>query len=196
MKNWAIFFALMVSTSFALQTIRHGHHSFVPYITADTIHARIQEMGAQISKEYLGREPIFIGVLKGSFIFLADLIRHISIDCEVDFVKISSYGHGTYTSGSVKLLSTLSCTLENRDVIIVEDILDSGLSMKYVVELLQEMKPRSITIAVLLKKDIPGQLDVPAKYVGFNIPPEFVIGYGLDLAEKYRNLPDIYKAEK
>jgi hypoxanthine phosphoribosyltransferase len=198
MKKLTVAFNFMALSIFSINpdTIKSAGQTFTPYISAQEIAARISELGAQISSDYAGKEPLLIGIMKGSFIFMADLIREISIDCEIDFLKISSYGHAQKSSGSIKLLEKLNCEIADRDIIIVEDILDTGLSLKYICELLQEFKPRSISIAVLLKKDIPGQPTLPTDYIGFIIPPEFVIGYGLDLAEKYRNLPNIYRAEK
>jgi hypoxanthine phosphoribosyltransferase len=168
--------------------------SFNLYITSSQIQSRVKEIAADINRSYAGKEPVILGVLKGGAIFMTDLIKEITVDCEIDFLKISSYGNEQHSSGTVKLLDNLSCSLTDRDVIVVEDIIDSGLSMNYIYELLSAYHPRSICIVTLLKKDIPNKLTVPVDHIGFHIPQEFVIGYGLDLAGKYRNLPAIYKA--
>jgi len=166
---------------------------FVLYLSEKKIQTRVKQLGRQINKEYKGRVPVFIGVLNGSFIFLADLIRHITIDCEMDFFKLSSYGEAKISSGSVKLLKELNCDITGRDVIIVEDIVDSGLSVDFILKLIREHNPRSFKVISLLYKKDALKVDVPIDYVGFQIPNHFVIGYGLDYAQKVRNLRGIYR---
>ena len=168
---------------------------FVLYLTESKIQSRVRALGKQISKEYRGRVPIFIGVLNGSFIFLSDLIRHVTIDCEIDFLKLSSYGDSKISSGNVKMLKELNCQIEGRDIIIVEDIVDSGLSVDFMVKLVRQQNPRSFKIISLLYKKDALKVDVPIHYIGFTIPNYFVIGYGLDYAQKERNLRAIYRLD-
>ena len=160
-------------------------------LSEEQIHTRVRELGAEISRDYAGKEPLFVGVLKGCFIFMADLFREVTIHGSVDFMAVSSYGNGTSTTGAVKINKDLSQDIENRDVIIVEDILDSGITLSYLTKYLQNRKPSSICIATLLDKPARRRADVQAKYGGFTVPDAFVVGYGLDYAEKYRNLPFI-----
>lgn len=169
-----------------------GKEIFVPYLSEDKIQKRVKEMGEEISKDYKGRTPVFIGVLNGAFIFLTDLIRNISTDCEIDFFKLSSYGDAKISSGNVTLLKELNCDVEGRDIIIVEDIVDSGLSIRFIENLMQQHKPASMRVASLLVKPDSLRYKVKIHYIGFNIPSKFVIGYGLDYAQKYRNLRTIY----
>lgn len=157
----------------------------------EQLHKRVSEMGKALSEEYRGKEPIFVGVLKGSFIFMADLLRCINIPCSVDFMCVSSYGNKSYTTGAVQIRKDLSEDIENRHVVIVEDILDSGVTLSYLVKYLQGRNPASISIVTLLDKPSRRQAHVDTKMVGFEIPDAFVVGYGLDFAEKYRNLPYI-----
>lgn len=166
------------------------------YLSEERILNRVRELAQQINRDYAGRTPIFIGILNGSFIFFADLIREITLDCEVDFLKLSSYGDAKISSGRVTLLKELNCQVEGRDIIIVEDIVDSGLSIEYIKKLVRKENPRSFkVVALLLKKDV-AKLAVPIDYVGFDIPPEFVVGYGLDYAQKVRNLRSVYRLAK
>ena len=169
-----------------------GDEKFIPYLAEDEIQERIKELAEQISEDYKGKVPVFIGVLNGSFLFMSDLIRYMDIDCEIDFFKLSSYGDAKISSGRVKLLKELNCDVNGRDIIIVEDIVDSGLSINYIEDLFSEKKPNSMKVVSLLVK--PGSLkyDVKIDYIGFNIPSKFVVGYGLDYAQKYRNLRSIY----
>ncbi len=169
-----------------------GTDEFVPLFTEAQIQNRIKELALQISSEFKSSVPIFIGVLNGSFLFMSDLIRYLTIDCEVDFFKLSSYGDAKISSGNVKLLKELNCEVNERDIIIVEDIVDTGLSLKYIEELFSEKSPNSMKVVSLLVK--PGSLkyDVKIDYIGFRIPNKFVVGYGLDYAQKYRNLRGIY----
>lgn len=169
-----------------------GNEKFVPMITRDQINARLKELGEELTKEYEDKFPIFIGILNGSFMFLSDLLRETPINCEVDFFKLSSYGDRKISSGNVKLLKELNADINGRHVVIVEDIVDSGLSITYIEKLLEAYTPASVKVASLLMK--PGSLkyDVKIDYIGFEIPDKFVIGYGLDYAQKYRNLGSIY----
>lgn len=165
---------------------------FEVYISEEEIHQRTKELGRQIADDYEGRVPIFVGVLNGSFIFLADLIREVPIDCEIDFLKISSYGDEKISSGNVSLLKALDCEIEDRDLIVVEDIVDSGLSIQYMRKMITAMKPRSLKFVTLLLKERDNSIAAPIDYVGFRIPDKFVIGYGLDYKQKLRNLRAIY----
>ena len=158
-------------------------------IEADALQARIAELGAEISSEYEGRDLLLIGVLKGAVFFMADLMRELSIPCEIDFMAISSYGAGTDSSGVVRILKDLDTNIAGRDVLVVEDIIDSGLTLSYLMRSLKARKPASLEICALLTKPERREIEVPVKFVGFEIPNKFVIGYGLDFAERYRNLP-------
>ncbi len=161
-------------------------------IDEPTIQKRVAELGEEISRDYEGRVPIFIGVLNGSVIFFADLIRNISINCEVDFLKLSSYGDAKISSGNVRLIKELNADIKDRDLIIVEDIVDTGLSIVYMKDLLKSQNPSSVKIVTLLHKPEATKYDIQLDYVGFQIPNKFVIGYGLDHIQKYRNLRSIY----
>jgi len=163
------------------------------FISEDQIQKRIKELAAQINADYDGKTPIFIGILNGSFIFFADLIREITVDCEVDFLKLSSYGDAKISSGQVTLLKDLNCQVEGSDIVVVEDIVDSGLSIDFIKKLILRENPRSFRVVSLLFKKSVSRIDFPIDYVGFEIPPEFVIGYGLDYAQKVRNLRSIYR---
>ncbi len=157
-------------------------------ISEEEIKKRVKELADQISKDYAGKRPLLVGILKGAFIFLADLIRELSVDAEVDFLAVSSYGKATETSGEVKILKDLSESIEGKDVIIVEDIVDTGLTLRYLYDLLKTRKPASLKICVFLDKKERRQVEVPVDYVGFEVPDLFLVGYGLDFAEKYRQL--------
>jgi hypoxanthine phosphoribosyltransferase len=159
--------------------------------TAQQIQKRIQEMGAQIDTDYPGGSLHLVCILKGACFFLADLARAIRRDVVIDFIGISSYGRGKTTSGAVKLTKDLDMAVEGADVLLVEDIVDSGVTLTYLVNVLQQRKPRSVRIAALLDKPERRQRPVKVNYVGFQIPDEFVVGYGLDYAERYRNLRDV-----
>jgi hypoxanthine phosphoribosyltransferase len=150
---------------------------------------RIRELGEEVSADYAGRDLLLIGVLKGAVFFMADLMRRLTISCEVDFMAISSYGASTDSSGVVRILKDLDINIEGRDVLVVEDIIDSGLTLSYLIRNLEAREPASLEVCALLTKPGRREIDVPVRYVGFEIPNRFVIGYGLDFAERYRNLP-------
>ena len=158
-------------------------------IEQEPLQARIAELGAEISSEYEGRDLLLVGVLKGAVFFMADLMRELTIPCEIDFMAISSYGAATDSSGVVRILKDLDTNIAGRDVLVVEDIIDSGLTLSYLMRSLKARKPASLEICALLTKPERREIEVPVKFVGFEIPNKFVIGYGLDFAERYRNLP-------
>ena len=152
---------------------------------------RVEAMGKKISVQYSNSNPIFIGVLNGSFIFMADLLRSVTIDCEVDFIKVRSYS-GKKSSGTIKLLKDISCDIKGRDVIIVEDIIDTGLSIKFLYERIMGASPKSVAIATFLNKSRKAKLYFPIDFIGFEIPHKFVVGYGLDFNQKMRHLDELY----
>ena len=152
---------------------------------------KVAELGGTLARKYDGKFPLLVGVLKGSFVFMADIVRALDIKCEVDFMVVSSYGNDTKTSGSVKIAKDLSRSIEGRHVIIIEDVLDSGVTLFNLKKLLEIRDPASIEICTLLDKPARRTADIKADYIGFTCPDEFVVGYGLDYAEKYRNLPYI-----
>ena len=158
-------------------------------IEEEPLQARIAELGVEISEEYEGRDLLLVGVLKGAVFFMADLMRELSVPCEIDFMAISSYGAATDSSGVVRILKDLDTNIAGRDVLVVEDIIDSGLTLSYLMRSLKARKPASLEICALLTKPERREIEVPVKFVGFEIPNKFVIGYGLDFAERYRNLP-------
>jgi len=155
------------------------------------IQERISELGAQISSDYGDESVLLVGVLRGAALFMADLARRITSPVEIDFMAVSSYGSSTKSSGVVRILKDLDETIENRHVLVVEDILDTGLTLKYLLKNLASRKPRSLEVVTLLSKEGKQRVPIDCKYIGFDIPDEFVIGYGLDFAERYRNLPYI-----
>jgi hypoxanthine phosphoribosyltransferase len=150
---------------------------------------KLRELGEQITRDYAGRELLLIGVLKGAFVLMADLSRHIRLPLEVDFMAVASYGAATKTSGVVRILKDLDHDLEGRDVLLIEDIVDSGLTLNYLLKNLRGRRPASLEVCALLKKTGIQRVPLEVKYVGFEIPPDFVVGYGLDFAERFRNLP-------
>jgi hypoxanthine phosphoribosyltransferase len=158
-------------------------------IEADALQHRIAELGEEISNDYTGRDLLLVGVLKGAVFFMADLMRNLSIPCEIDFMAISSYGEGTDSSGVVRILKDLDINIEGRDVLVVEDIIDSGLTLSYLIRNLEAREPATLEICALMTKPERREIEVPVRYVGFEIPNRFVIGYGLDFGERYRNLP-------
>jgi hypoxanthine phosphoribosyltransferase len=160
-------------------------------ISADEIESKLAEMGAAITADYEGLNLMLVGVLKGAFVVMADLARHIGLPLEFDFMAVSSYGAATKTSGVVRILKDLDHDLKDRHVLVVEDIVDSGLTLKYLLKNLAGRKPASLEVAALLRKEGIQQVELDVRYIGFDIPNEFVVGYGLDFAERYRNLPYI-----
>ena len=160
-------------------------------LSEDDIAARVAEIGAQISRDYAGKRLVMVSVLKGSVVFMADLMRAVTVPAEIDFMSVSSYGSGVKTSGVVKIIKDLDNDLAGMDLLLVEDILDSGMTLEYIKKLLLGRNPNSIKICTLLDKPERRKADVAADYKGFEVPDEFVVGYGLDYAEKYRNLPYI-----
>ncbi len=160
-------------------------------IKQSAIHKRIDQIGKQIAKDYAGQRVHLVGVLKGACIFLSDLVRAIDLETSIDFMAVSSYGKGQQSSGQVRLNKDLDSSIEGLDVILVEDILDTGLTLNYLLRVLQQRKPHSLRIAALLDKPERRIKEVKADYIGFKIPNEFVVGYGLDYAERYRNLRDV-----
>lgn len=161
-------------------------------LSVEQIREKVEEIGRRLSDDYRGLCPIIIGVLNGSFMFCADLFRNITIDCEIDFIKISSYGEAVETSGVVKLKKDIDAHLQDRHVIVVEDIVDSGYSVNYLRTRLSTVKPKSLKFVSLLIKEGTARTEYYVDYVGFKIPNQFVIGYGLDYAQRFRNLPAIY----
>jgi hypoxanthine phosphoribosyltransferase len=158
-------------------------------VQQDELAHRVRELGEQISRDYEGRDLLLVGVLKGAIFFLSDLMRQIDIGCEVDFMAVASYGSSTDSSGVVRILKDLDESIEGRNVLIVEDIVDSGLTLQYLLRTLKARDPRSLEVCALLTKPARRKTDVAIRYEGFEIPNEFAIGYGLDHAERYRNLP-------
>lgn len=158
-------------------------------ITKEQIAARCQELGKELTAEYQGKNPLVIGVLKGSIHFMADLCREMDCYLELDFMDVSSYGNATVSSGEVKILKDLDTNVEGRDLLIIEDIIDSGRTLSYLVDLFKYRKANSVKIATLLDKPEGRVVEIEADYIGFDVPNEFVVGYGLDYAEQYRNLP-------
>ena len=171
-------------------------NSYSVLISEEKIQQRLAELGKEMAKSYVGETPILIGVLNGGFIFLADLIRYINIDCEIDFVRVSSYGDAKESSGHIKVLKPLSADIKGRHVIVVEDIVDSGLSVKFLIKMLSAFEPASLRVATLLRKKPRLKIDLPIDFVGFDIEDKFVIGYGLDDQQIKRNLRAIYIVEE
>ena len=157
-------------------------------IDEQTLRRRVEELGEEISGDYEGRDLLLVGVLKGAVFFMADLMRHLTVPCEVDFMAISSYGAATDSSGVVRILKDLDINIEGRHVLVVEDIIDSGLTLSYLIRTLESREPASLEVVALMTKPARREIEVPVRWTGFEIPNRFVIGYGLDFAEKYRNL--------
>jgi hypoxanthine phosphoribosyltransferase len=157
-------------------------------VARDDLERRVAELGEEISRDYAGRDLVMVGVLKGAVLFLADLMRHIDVPCEIDFMAVSSYGSQTESSGVVRILKDLDAPIEGRDVLIVEDIIDSGLTLQYLMRNLNARRPASLHACALLTKPERLRVDLSPRYVGFEIPDRFAIGYGLDHAQRYRNL--------
>ena len=158
-------------------------------VQQDDLAHRVQALAEEISRDYAGRSVLLIGVLKGAMFFLSDLMRQLDVECEVDFMAVSSYGSSTSSSGVVRILKDLDGPIEGRDVLIVEDIVDSGLTLSYLLRTLRARDPASVEVCALLTKPERRKVDLPIRYVGFEIPNRFVIGYGLDYGERFRNLP-------
>ena len=158
-------------------------------VQPDELAHRVRELAGEISRDYEGRDLLLIGVLKGAVFFLSDLMRHLEVDCEVDFMAVSSYWSSTDSSGIVRILKDLDAPIEGKDVLIVEDIVDSGLTLSYLFKMLRARNPASLEVCALLTKPERREIELPIRYVGFEIPNRFAIGYGLDHAERYRNLP-------
>jgi hypoxanthine phosphoribosyltransferase len=158
-------------------------------VSAEDLQRRVRELAAEISRDYAGKDLLLVGVLKGAVFFLSDLMRHLDIPCEVDFMAVASYGSATKSSGVVRILKDLDAVIEGREVLIVEDIVDSGLTLQYLLRNLAGRDPRSLEVCALLIKPDRQKVDLQARYVGFEIPNRFAIGYGLDHNERYRNLP-------
>jgi len=165
-------------------------------VTAEDLKRRVVELGEQISSDYAGRSLLLVGVLKGAVFFLSDLMRYIDIPVEVDFMAVASYGSATDSSGVVRILKDLDASIEGRDVLIVEDIVDSGLTLQYLLRNLGSRNPRTLEVCALLTKPERRKVDLPTRYVGFEIPDRFVVGYGLDFAELHRNLPYVAALER
>jgi hypoxanthine phosphoribosyltransferase len=158
-------------------------------VPAEDLERRVRELADEVSRDYVGKDLLLIGVLKGAVFFLSDLMRHLKVPCEVDFMAVASYGSATKSSGVVRILKDLDAVIEGRDVLIVEDIVDSGLTLQYLLRNLNGRNPRSLEVCALLIKPERRKVDLQTRYVGFEIPNRFAIGYGLDYAERYRNLP-------
>jgi hypoxanthine phosphoribosyltransferase len=165
-------------------------------VSADDLGRRVLELGEEISRDYAGKSLLLIGVLKGAVFFLSDLMRYIDIPVEVDFMAVASYGSATDSSGVVRILKDLDASIEGRDVLIVEDIVDSGLTLQYLLRNLGSRNPRTLEVCALLTKPERRKVDLPTRYVGFEIPDRFVVGYGLDYAELHRNLPFVAALER
>jgi hypoxanthine phosphoribosyltransferase len=165
-------------------------------VSAADVQRRVAELGEEISRDYAGRSLLLVGVLKGAVFFLSDLMRFIDIPVEVDFMAVASYGSATDSSGVVRILKDLDAAIEDRDVLIVEDIVDSGLTLQYLMRNLGSRNPRTLEVCALLTKPERRKVDLPTRYVGFEIPNRFVVGYGLDYAEAHRNLPFVAVLER
>ena len=181
----------MSSSSSAAAASEFSNTNLEPLFTAEQIQTRVAEMGAEIARDYAGTTPLLIGVLKGAYIFLSDLARSIDLRLGVEFMAISSYGSGTRSSGEVKIVKDLDVPVDGRDILIVEDIVDTGLTLSFLIGSLHQRGARSVKLAALLDKWERREREVAIDYCGFKIPDAFVVGYGLDYAERYRNLPYI-----
>ena len=172
-----------------------NNKKLIKIIDKDTIQNRVREIATELSNSFENKKPIFIGVLNGSFIFISDLVRNLSINCEVDFIKVSSY-KGKNSMGTIKLLKDISADITNRHIVIVEDIIDSGLTIEFLVKRLNGASPKSISVVTLLLKPEIAKLSLPIDIIGFEIAPDFVVGYGLDYNQDFRHLPAVYRLEK
>ncbi len=169
-----------------------------PLITEEDIRKRVKELALEIRRDYIGTEPVLVGILNGCFPFLSDMMRHFDLTCTIDFMRLRSYGAATETSGVVEITADLSRSIVGKEVIVIEDIVDTGLTMSYLLENLKTRRPKSLKACTLLDKPARRRAEVKVDYIGFTIPDQFVIGYGLDYDEKYRNVPYIavYEDEK
>ena len=174
-----------------MESVRSGSEIGETLVSEEDLERRVAELGVEISRDYEGRDLILIGVLKGAVVFIADLMRHLTVPVEVDFMAVSSYGSQTDSSGVVRILKDLDASIGGRDVLIVEDIIDSGLTLQYLLRNLRAREPRSLEVCALLTKPERRRVDLPTRYVGFEIPNRFVVGYGLDHGQRYRNLREI-----
>ena len=159
------------------------------YFTEEQLHEKVAELGARITEDYRDKNPLIVSVLKGSYVFMADLTRAIDTPCNVDFMVVSSYGKGTKTSGEVQIIKDIAQPIDGRDLLIVEDILDTGVTLSHLVPMLKLRRPNSVRLCTILSKPSRRKVDIEPDYCGFEVPDEFVVGYGLDYDEKYRNLP-------
>ena len=175
--------------------MRINNKKLIKIIDEVSIQKRVKEIATELRSKFKDKKPIFIGVLNCSFIFISDLVRNLNINCEIDFIKVSSY-KGQDTTGTVKLLKDISADITNRDVVIVEDIIDSGLTIEFLVKRLKGASPKSISIVTLLLKPDIARLSLPIDIIGFEIAPDFVVGYGLDYDQDLRHLPEIYRLDK
>ncbi len=178
------------------KNIKVDDMEFEVLISREKLQARVKEMAEEISRDYQDKTPIFVGVLNGAVLLLADLIRYLSVECEIDFIKISSYGNKRVSSGEITMIKDFSADLHGRDVVVVEDIVDSGLSVSYLKKRIKSMKPASVKFVSLLVKKGCAKVPLTIDYVGFEIENKFVIGYGLDLAQQKRNLNAIYQIKE
>lgn len=160
-------------------------------ISAEELQKKVSELGAQVSRDYAGKDLVMVGVLRGAVVFIADLLRNLTVPCEIDFMAVSSYGSSRDSSGVVRILKDLDDSIEGRDVLVVEDIVDSGLTLNYLIRNLKARDPASLEVCTLLTKPERRRVDVPIRYTGFEIPNEFVVGYGLDFGQRYRNLDHV-----
>ena len=172
-----------------------NNKNLIKIIDENAIQDRVKEIATELSNSFVKKKPIFIGVLNGSFIFVSDLVRNLNIDCEIDFIKVSSY-KGQNSMGTVKLLKDISADITNRHVVIVEDIIDSGLTIEFLVKRLNGASPKSISIVTLLLKPDIAKLSIPIDIIGFEIAPDYVVGYGLDYDQNFRHLREVYRLEK
>jgi hypoxanthine phosphoribosyltransferase len=170
-------------------------YRLVPFISSEAIQRRLDELAGQIDKDYDGRELVVIGILKGAFVFLSDLVRKLSMPVEVDFVRLASYGAGSETSGKVEITKDIELSIDGRDVLVVEDIVDTGITLAWYLENLKTYNPRSVRVCVLIDKYERRRVDLTLDYVGISMEKGFIVGYGLDFSEKHRNLPEIYKVQ-
>lgn len=160
-------------------------------ISAEELETRVQELGRQISQDFAGEKIIAVGILKGAFIFMADLVRNINLPVEIEFMAVSSYGKSAASSGEVRILKDLDCSIEGKNIIIIEDIIDTGLTLKYIREILLKRQPRNLKMCCMLDKPSRRQAEIDIDYIGYSIPDHFVVGYGLDYSGRYRSLPYI-----